>query len=220
MKKYLNLLFLGIVLILSIIIIINNKKTVSENDTQFVSDTLRLWDGETLAGWTVVLADTTLDPAEVWSVQNGVLRASGDYAYLETKESFSDYRLLLEWRWPETPVNSGVFLHISGPGNPFPPCIECQLKNGNAGDFITIGGTSIAEKVDSTSNVIAKRHPSSEMPAGEWNRYDIRVMGDSIAVYVNDILQNTASRTSVTEGPIGLQSEGGVIEFRNIYLLK
>lgn len=220
MKKYLNLFFFGIVLLLSILIIINNKRaTVGKQNLQ-AADTVRLWDGKSFNDWDFVLADSSLSPDDVWKISDGVIRCRGDFGYMQTKEIYSSYRLHVEWRWPENPGNSGVFLHISGKGDPFPPCIECQLLHNSAGDFIAIGGTDFNERVDKTNLIVSKLNPSSELPAGEWNCYDITVKQDTITVKVNGVLQNTATGTSVTSGKIGLQSEGAPIEFRSVYLLR
>lgn len=219
-NKYLNLFFLLIVLVLSVIIIYNNKKGGAEAEAAVAADTTWLWDGATFDGWKQVLADSTIPAEDVFQIRDSVIWFRGDYGYLETVNDYSDYKLHVEWRWPDEPVNSGVFLHINGPGTPFPPCIECQLKHMEAGDFITIGGTTIAERTDPDNIVITKMKESSEKPAGKWNSYDIDVEGDSISIYVNSVLQNIATRTSVTSGKIGLQSEGSPIEFRSVYLLK
>jgi hypothetical protein len=39
-----------------------------------------------------------------------------------------------------------------------------------------------------------------------------------VIIRVNGVLQNEATGTSVDSGAIGLQAEGKVVEFRNIYL--
>jgi hypothetical protein len=186
-----------------------------------------LFNGRTLEGWTPCLADASADPAAVWSVKEGVLRCEGKpNGYLRTTEAFSDYRLHLEWRWPETPTNSGVLLHKTGEDKVWPLCIEAQLMNGNAGDMVTMGqgsritieGKEYQTPPDKMAIVVPKQHESSEKPAGEWNHYDIVCEGDTIRLYVNGVLQNTGTQSSVTHGAIGLQSEGSPIEFRNIYL--
>jgi len=64
----------------------------------------------------------------------------------------------------------------------------------------------------------AKAHPTNEKPLGEWNRYRIVLNGGTLELYVNDLLQNTATDVEVKPGRIALQSEGAHIEFRNIVL--
>jgi hypothetical protein len=65
---------------------------------------------------------------------------------------------------------------------------------------------------------VVKLKDSSEKPLGEWNVYEIICKDDWIVVLVNGLLQNVATKTSVSWGKICLQSEGGPIEFRNIYI--
>jgi hypothetical protein len=187
-----------------------------------------LFDGRTLTGWTPCLAaDAAVTPAQVWSVKDGVIRCEGKpNGYIRTNEEFSDYTLHVEWRWPETPTNSGVLLHVAGPDKVWPPCIEAQLQTGNAGDFITIGpgtginvnGVQYTTPPDQVAMAVAKQHPSSEKPAGQWNSYDIVCQDDTVRLYVNGVLQNTGTQASLKRGSICLQSEGSPIEFRNIYI--
>ena len=61
-----------------------------------------------------------------------------------------------------------------------------------------------------------KMLPTNEKPLGEWNRYRIRLVGGKLELEVNGEVQNTATWVEVMPGPIALQSEGAVIEFRNI----
>jgi hypothetical protein len=58
----------------------------------------------------------------------------------------------------------------------------------------------------------------AEKRPGKWNHYKIRVQDDSITVSINGTLVNQAGGLEVGQGPIGLQSEGGEIHFRNIEL--
>ena len=173
---------------------------------------------QNLDGWVPVLATADANPADVWSIQDGVLRCEGKpNGYLRTAKDYSNYKLHLEWRWTEKPTNSGVLLHISGEDKVWPACIEAQLMYQNAGDFYAIGGPRFKELAQDSTH-LAKRHPMNETKPGEWNRYDIICDDHTITLYVNGLLQNEATGTSVNSGKIGLQSEGSPIEFRNIYI--
>jgi hypothetical protein len=66
--------------------------------------------------------------------------------------------------------------------------------------------------------VITKKELSSEKPAGQWNTYEIYCKGDTIRCYVNGVLQNEGTNSTETAGWICIQSEGGEIELRNIYI--
>lgn len=185
-----------------------------------------LFNGRDLEGWRPYLVDNTVDAASVWSVSDGVLRCEGTpLGYLRTTQDFSNYKLHVEWRWPEVATNSGVLLHAQAPDQVWPLCIEAQLKSGNAGDLVTMGQSQITVEgevyqtpPDKIAWVIARQHESSENAVGQWNSYDIICSEDTIRLYVNGVLQNTGTRSSLNHGSIGLQSEGSPIEFRNIYL--
>ncbi|MBL7215057.1 MAG: DUF1080 domain-containing protein [Phycisphaerae bacterium] len=178
---------------------------------------IMLFNGQNLDGWKPVLSNPDTNPADVWSFRDGVLRCEGKpNGYIRTEKDYSNYTLHLEWRWTDSPTNSGVLLHIAEPDKIWPVCIEAQLMHQNAGDFYAIGGTGFEELKD--GNHLAKQHETNEKEPGQWNTYDIICLDRTITLYVNSLLQNKATKTTVNSGKIGLQSEGSPIEFRNIIL--
>jgi hypothetical protein len=185
-----------------------------------------LWNGKDFSGWKRVVSDPAADVNDIWQVRGKAIYCSGKVnGYLRTTESYRNYQLHVEWRWPDTPANSGVLLHVSEPDQVWPPCIECQLKAANAGDFVLMNGTGLTvDGVDRQNSarqfvMIVKKSPTSEKPAGQWNSYDIHCEGDTVRCSVNGVLQNEGIGAVPSFGYIGLQSEGGPIEFRNIYLV-
>lgn len=183
-----------------------------------------LFNGDSMDAWTHWLSDSSVAFEDVWSVQDGVIRCEGQpRGYLKTKEAFDNYRLRLQWRFdPEAgPGNSGVLLRTTGPDRIWPRSIEAQLQHRSAGDFWNIGEVPMAPPAVRTKGRNTKRAaPSSERPLGEWNDYDILVDGPRVELRVNGVLQNTADWCEEIAGAICLQSEGAVIEFRDIRLTK
>ena len=182
-----------------------------------------LWNGKDFTGWTRYLRDPSKDVDDTWSVENGLLRCTGRPAgYMRTEKVYADYHLHVEWRWPDKPGNNGVLVHMSGDDKVWPKSLECQLHSGNAGDFWVIGGVETAEHAKGGPRVGGRRtrklKDSSEKPLGQWNAYDIICKDDWIVVIVNGVLQNIGTRCSETSGKICLQSEGALIEYRNIYV--
>lgn len=178
-----------------------------------------LFNGKDMEGLHPFLGQADADPARTWSVSNGVLRCTGNpNGYIRTKVDYTQYKLHVEWRWAGAPGNSGVLLHVSEPDTIWPKAIESQLMHGNAGDFYVIRGTEFKEHRGVQGNRVPKKKASNENKAGEWNRCDIVCKDDTITVYVNGVLQNEATETSVRSGKIGLQSEGAPIDFRSIYI--
>ena len=180
---------------------------------------VQLFNGRNLDNWVFFLKDNTADPASVFSVRDGKIHISGNpFGYMRTKETYSDYKLHVEWRWPMEPTNSGVFVHAMQPDAIWPRCVECQLMAGNAGDFVCMNGADMNERADKTNAIVKKMAPSSEKKAGEWNIMEVTCRGNTIEVLVNGVLQNKGTNVSVSSGSICLQSEGKDIEFRNVYL--
>jgi hypothetical protein len=182
---------------------------------------VKLFNGKDLSNWVFKLKDPSVDPAKVFTVSNGVIHISGSpFGYMRTKESYSDYKLNVEWRWPSEATNSGLFIHAQEPDSIWLRCIESQLKAGNAGDFVCMNGSDMKERTDKSVRVVNKLATSSEKPAGEWNTMEVVCRGNEISVYVNGTLQNKGTGLNITKGSICLQSEGKEIEFRNVFLKK
>lgn len=182
---------------------------------------IQLFNGKDLNNWVFKLKDPSIDPAKVFTVLDGVIHISGNpFGYMRTKDSYSEYKLHLEWRWPTEATNSGVFVHAQQPDTIWLKCIECQLAAGNAGDFICMKGTDMTERTDKSKAGVKKMAPSSEKPTGEWNSMDVTCKENTIEVSVNGTLQNKGTNVSLSQGSICLQSEGKDIEFRNVYLTK
>lgn len=182
---------------------------------------VKLFNGNDLSNWVFKLKDPSVDPATVFTVKDGVIHISGNpFGYMRTKEKYSDYKLHVEWRWPSEATNSGVFIHAQEPDSIWLRCVECQLKAGNAGDFVCMNGSDMTEKTDKSKIVVPKSGASSEKPAGEWNIMEVVCSGNNISVTVNGVLQNNGTGLNISKGSICLQSEGKDIEFRNVYLKK
>jgi hypothetical protein len=185
-----------------------------------------LFNGKNLEGWTIFVDETIISPDDFFYVNDGMIECVGvPMGYLRTIKEYSDYHLHIEWRYPENPTNSGVFLHTSGPDLIWPAHYQGQLKHENAGDFIVHGvgvsatiGDSVYVSSDTLKPLIPKLNPTNENPAGEWNSYDITCTGSTIELRVNGLLQNTATKCSLTSGGIGLQAEGSKIQYRNLWI--
>jgi len=187
--------------------------------------TIDLFNGSNLDGWGFVLQDNSKKPEEVFKVQNGVIHITGSpFGYMYTLNKYENYRLHVEWRWPQEATNSGIFLHVQDDNKVWPNAVECQLQAGNAGDFVLLNGSNLAEFVTKKGEkrpafpVIRKKNASNEMPVGEWNNAVITCEKGKITVYINGALQNKGTKSLHKTGHIALQSEGKDIQFRNVRL--
>ena len=188
------------------------------------SGKLALFNGKDLTGWKQWLPDAAADPAKTWSVKDGVIHCTGTpNGYLRTEQTFKNYFLVVEWRWPVNPGNSGVLLHTQREDKLWPYSVEAQLHSGNAGDFWLIeGATAIVDESrrnpSAPNNV--KHMTAAENKAGEWNRYEITCLDGNVVLVVNGQLVNVARSATPAEGWICLQSEGRPIEFRKVELTR
>ena len=197
-----------VALFLATLFISCNKNTKTE-----------LFNGNDLNGWTCVLDQESNVPTnEVYGIKDGNIHIVGNpFGYMRTAEKYGNYKLHVEWRWIGEGTNSGIFLHVQDGDKLWPNAIECQLCNGKAGDFVMLGGSKINEIECVGEFPIKDRNGDFEKPIGEWNTAEIVCEGTSITVYINGELQNQCTGEN-SEGYIALQSEGGPIEFRNVYL--
>jgi hypothetical protein len=197
-----------------------------------------LWNGRDLAGWhaDVPAADggASVEPSFV-AREDGVLVSRGSPpGHLITDESFANYRLTIDWRWPGEPGNCGVLVHASTPRRlygMFPQSIECQLHHGNAGDFWCIGEDIVVPDMEQRRGPKAKwgsdgdkarrirnLTDDNEKPPGEWNTMVIECRGRAVTIWVNGTLVNAGTDCTADRGQIALQAEGAVCEFRRIEL--
>lgn len=195
----------------------SNKKTI-------------LFNGENLDNWSIYTGNADVKPESVFWVEDGILNTSGEpFGYLRSKESYSNYKLHVEWRWPGEPTNSGVLIHVQGDDRIFPHCIEAQLMHGKAGDIVLMGAGAGVTVKDSAFMVssnerfymsIPKFEDSSEKAPGEWNSYDITSVDGNLELVVNGVVQHSATELTMNEGNIALQSEGSPLQFRKVYLVE
>jgi len=214
MKSFLG----GCLALLFLAAAISSPARTSES-TITPTNKIELFDGKSFSGWTFV-SKSTNEPAEaIWSITNGVISCLGKpNGYARTLQTYRDYQLHAEWRWPAGAGNSGVFLHVNPPDKVWPYCFEANTQAGVAGEVRMNGGSKADGLTAKYPKSVPRQQPSSEKPAGEWNSFDIICRSNTISVRVNGVLQNEISGTSVSSGAIALQAEGKPVEFRNIYL--
>jgi hypothetical protein len=67
---------------------------------------IRLFNGRDLSGWESFLVDEKAEMSDVWSVEDGILVCRGEQrGYLATQNDYENFKLVVEWRWPEEPGN-------------------------------------------------------------------------------------------------------------------
>lgn len=114
---------------------------------------IRLFNGKNLDGWYTFLQNSgkNSDPLGVFTVDNGVIRVSGEeWGCITTDEEYENYRLIVEYKWGEKTypprVNNtrdgGVLVHSQGRDGGYSGIwmnsIECQMIEGGTGDIIVV----------------------------------------------------------------------------------
>ena len=171
---------------------------------------------------------------DIWSfTEEGTLYCKGvPMGYLCTKKDYRDFKLTVQWRWPEgvEPTNSGILMRINGQPKALPRCVEAQLAFGNAGDIWTFHNMELEgyDKARFTHNTPGrvltgeargvKKLVNAERPAGRWNTYEILCQDETLVISVNGTIVNWTKDLEDVAGKIAFQSEGGPIEFRNAVL--
>ncbi len=194
-------------------------------------DVIRLYNGQNHDGWYLFVphedgADPSTDPRKIFTIDDGILRISGEeFGCLTTTDEYENYRLVFEFKWgtqkwpprENAKRDSGILMHVVGPDRVWPKSIECQVQEGDCGDFFMIGGTSIVVDGERTSRRVVKS-PDAEKPNGEWNVIEVICDGATIINKVNGIEVNRGIDASQSRGKIVIQSEGAELFVRRIDL--
>ena len=178
-----------------------------------------LFNGQDFDGW-VLFADPTSDvkAEDIFAVKDGVISVTGvPNGYMRTAKKYADYVAHCEFRWTDGKgSNSGFFQRIQDGDKLWPGMIEIQLKGGSIGDLMG----SVKDAVEAPGGpkrVLRLEEEGLESPVGEWNAVEVKCEGSHITVTLNGKVVNEAE-TDLTEGFIALQSEGGPLEFRNVWV--
>ena len=182
-----------------------------------------LFNGTDLNNWIC-----TNTPEETWTAQNSILICSGEpYGEIRTREMFQNFILEMEWRHLVPKGNAGIFLwadDLPSRGVPFHRGIEVQvleLAAGNSrfhtshGDVFPIHGA----KMDPDNGRGGTRAFPTEfrvLPAPEWNHFRVTGIDGSVTLAVNGRVVTSGRNCSPRKGYICLESEGGVVHYRNM----
>ncbi len=166
--------------------------------------TIKLFSGTSLDGWHAQSATNQ------WVAENGVLRSPKSGSNLMTDQTFTDFKLHIEFKYPKG-SNSGVYLRGRYE-------VQVEDSKGMEPDSHLLGGVY---------GFLTPSDLDAIKSAGEWQSYDITLVGRHVTVALNgkDIIVNqtipgiTGGALDSKEGepgPIFLQGDHGPIEYRNI----
>ena len=197
-----------------------------------------IFNGQDLSGWyglnphsgvklegekkQVHLKQQREDFSKHWNVENGELVNVGTGPYATTEEEFGDIEFLIEYK-TVAKADSGIYMR----GTPqiqiwdhhqvFDPAKPDRKPHlGSGGLFNNTPNTPGRDPL-----VLADR------PFGEWNQFRIRQIGARTWVWLNEklvvdgmVMENYWDRSQPlpAKGPIMLQTHGGEIRWRNLFV--
>ncbi len=186
-----------------------------------------LFNGQDFDGWSFHLGDEGADNNGAMTVEDGIIICPGDpRGYLYTDQSYSNYIISYEWAFDRPDDlkadslfkgNNGCLVHI-GEKNAlgvWPLSIEVQGQHRQAGLILPIPRSLRCER---TYDLEARNMAIN--PVGEWSTMTIDVRGGDMQIRINGIEVSTVNKCKLTSGPIGLQSEGAPIRWKNIKILE
>lgn len=162
----------------------------------------------------------TDDMLQHWKVENNELLNDGQGKYATTEKDYGDFELLVEYNMAPK-GDSGIYLRnvpqvqIWDPTDPDPEGKLGRAK-GSGGLWNNTSGFPGKDPL-----VLADK------PAGEWNKLRILMTGSRVSVWLNEklvvdhaSLENYYNRSVPvpTRGPIGLQTHGAPIKWRNVFI--
>lgn len=182
-----------------------------------------LFNGKDLSGWRVV----NTAPSTWHFDEEGHLVCSGKpIGEIRTERMYQNFILEIEWRHLVPKGNAGIFVwadDISARGQPFIRGIEVQIlenaygqsKNYTThGDIFPIhGATMTPENGRGGSRAFPTEERSN--PSPEWNHYRVECRDGEISLAVNGKVVTRGRDCSPRHGYLCLESEGGVVHYRN-----
>jgi len=205
-------------------------------DNQPPEGFVALFDGKDLAGWKGLVADppkrhkmsadelaTAQKKADQlmrdhWSVQDGMLVFDGKKGgeSICTSKDYANFEMKIDWKiLPKG--DSGVYLR----GSP-----QVQIWDTTELSYRVHGNEKGSGSL--WNNQKHERFPLvfADKPVGEWNHFDIKMVGENVKVHLNGklvadtVLENFWERDKpiYAKEQIELQNHGNPLYFKNIYI--
>ena len=164
-------------------------------------------------------AEWTASLHQHWRVEGDELVNDGHGAYATTEEDYGDFELRLEYRTVAR-ADSGVYLR---------GCPQVQIWDYTDPEKFERGGDKGSGGLWNNSPGAPGKDPlvKADRPFGEWNQLRILMVGARVSVWLNGqltvdhaILENYYDRATPipARGPIQLQTHGGEIRWRNVFV--
>jgi hypothetical protein len=171
---------------------------------------IKLFNGENLNGWRVRSEGKA---KKGWKVVGGALVNTPPSSDLISEQEFEDFKLHVEFNLPQK-SNSGIYLRGR---------YEVQIENGQDSS-----DAPESHRMGEVYGFLKRTSDPSKKP-GQWQTYDITLVGRKVTVALNDqvIIDNqeipgitggALNSNEGTPGPIFLQGDHGKVSFRKIVI--
>jgi 3-keto-disaccharide hydrolase len=154
-----------------------------------------------------------------WRVENGELVNDGEGAYATTEKDYGDFELLVEYKTVPR-ADSGIYLR---------GCPQVQIWDYTEKDKFPLGADKGSGGLWNNSPGAPGKDPLvlADKPFGQWNTVRVLMVGARVSVWLNHklvvnhaLLENYYDRNTPVppKGPIELQTHGGEIRWRNLFI--
>lgn len=168
-------------------------------------EAIELFNGRDLSGWKARSADGK----HGWKVKDGAMFNEKPGQDLMTDKTFGDFKLAVEFRYPAK-SNSGIYLRGR---------YELQLED-------NFGGEANSHRIGGVYGFLTPSRNAGK-PAGEWQKVEITLLGREVDVTLNGehiidrqtirgITGGALDSREGEKGPILLQGDHGVVEYRKV----
>ncbi|MBC7828301.1 MAG: DUF1080 domain-containing protein [Chitinophagaceae bacterium] len=191
-----------------------------------------LFNRKDLKGWNLFLQHIGInkDPHNNFRVEGGILHVIGkDLGYIITQKEYRNFHFKVDFKWgvskwptrENAKRDAGICYNIpmNEPDSIWPQSIECQIQEGDVGDFWLLGFSTISVRDSTnkpTNHARMVKFADAEKPYSEWNTVEVISYNGKCVHIVNGVVVNVGENASVKSGRILLQSEFAEIFYRNV----
>lgn len=151
-----------------------------------------------------------------WKVENGEFVFDGKGRSLCTARDYADFEMFVDWKIPAR-GDSGIYVRGSPQVQIWDPYTQPTKHGSEVGS-----GAFYNNKTNASKPLLV-----ADKPIGQWNRFQIIMVGQKAHVYLNGelvtrdtVLENYWDRSQpiFPSGQIELQNHGDQLWFKNIYI--
>ncbi|MBU3639592.1 DUF1080 domain-containing protein [Polynucleobacter sp. AP-RePozz3-80-G7] len=160
-----------------------------------------LIDGVSLSGWNIIGSAN-------WVIGNGIVEGNKPNGFLVSAKTYKNFIIKAEF-YAEPSTNSGIFIRCQDPNKVSQStCYEINIWDTRPEQAYATGAIVDVAKVDPVPKA-----------GGRWNTMEIIANGSNFKVMMNGVVTVANGQDSkYSEGPIALQSAGGVIKFKKLQI--